>query len=330
MPFSFGLGKGTTTLKSESFWSPLQLSPSVWLDASDSASVVLTSGAVSQWSDKSGNNRHATQGTAANRPTLVNRYNLVTYSEQFDNAIWDKLGLSVTANAVADPRGTTTADFIKENSAGGAHGINYTSSGISIVNGSNYIFSVYLKANGRDVVNVYGDAVAGYLNSSSTKVNLTTGTVVSLGGATSASVTSVGNGWYRVSITATATNSTASPGVYLTDGTNQSYTGDNTSGVYIWGAQLVLADVFPANTYQSIAASNSYDTGPQFPTYLLFDGVDDSLNISSWGNIAEVVFCTSNLSAQHRQAVEGYLAWKWGLTDNLPVGHPYKSVAPTL
>jgi hypothetical protein len=28
--------------------------------------------------------------------------------------------------------------------------------------------------------------------------------------------------------------------------------------------------------------------------------------------------------------LEGYLAWKWGLTSNLPIGHPYKSTPPTI
>lgn len=39
-----------------------------WWDASDAASITTVSGAVSQWSDKSGNNVHATQTTANNRP----------------------------------------------------------------------------------------------------------------------------------------------------------------------------------------------------------------------------------------------------------------------
>lgn len=41
---------------------------SLWLDASQSSSVTLNSGNVSQWSDLSGNGRHATQGTAINQP----------------------------------------------------------------------------------------------------------------------------------------------------------------------------------------------------------------------------------------------------------------------
>jgi len=40
----------------------------LWLDASDASSVTTVSGAASQWNDKSGNARHATQTTANNRP----------------------------------------------------------------------------------------------------------------------------------------------------------------------------------------------------------------------------------------------------------------------
>lgn len=50
----------------------------------------------------------------------------------------------------------------------------------------------------------------------------------------------------------------------------------------------------------------------------------------SWdGDIHEIVVC-STLSAGNRQLVEGYLAWKWGLTAGLPGGHPYKSSQPIL
>lgn len=42
-----------------------------WYDAADSATRTLVSGKVSQWNDKSGNARHATQSTAADRYTLA-------------------------------------------------------------------------------------------------------------------------------------------------------------------------------------------------------------------------------------------------------------------
>lgn len=50
---------------------PLTLSPAVWFDPSDAASVTLNGGNVSQINDKSGNARHAAQGTAGNQPPYV-------------------------------------------------------------------------------------------------------------------------------------------------------------------------------------------------------------------------------------------------------------------
>lgn len=53
-------------------FSPASLSGlQLWLDADDAASLTLVSGAVSQWGDKSGKANHATQGTAAARPTVL-------------------------------------------------------------------------------------------------------------------------------------------------------------------------------------------------------------------------------------------------------------------
>ena len=46
------------------------------------------------------------------------------------------------------------------------------------------------------------------------------------------------------------------------------------------------------------------------------------------GKIAEVIFTNAALSTTNRQLIEGYLAWKWGLTSSLPNDHPYKNAAP--
>lgn len=48
------------------------------------------------------------------------------------------------------------------------------------------------------------------------------------------------------------------------------------------------------------------------------------------GNMSELVFVSGTLSTLDRQKLEGYLAWKWGLQANLPVGHPYKDTPPTI
>ena len=57
-------------------WSPSQITTALWLDAADASTVTLNGSTVSQWNDKSGNERHATQATAGNQPTyLTNEIN---------------------------------------------------------------------------------------------------------------------------------------------------------------------------------------------------------------------------------------------------------------
>jgi hypothetical protein len=52
-------------------WTPAQISTALWLDAADASTITTVSGAVSQWNDKSGNGRHATQETSAARPLIA-------------------------------------------------------------------------------------------------------------------------------------------------------------------------------------------------------------------------------------------------------------------
>lgn len=64
------------TRKKKGIWpnvlyDPLQLSPNLWLNFGDTTSVTTVSGKVSQINDLSGNNKHFTQSTAANRPTYT-------------------------------------------------------------------------------------------------------------------------------------------------------------------------------------------------------------------------------------------------------------------
>lgn len=46
------------------------------------------------------------------------------------------------------------------------------------------------------------------------------------------------------------------------------------------------------------------------------------------GVVGEVILLKTSPTTETRQLIEGYLAWKWGIEANLPVGHPYKDVAP--
>ena len=44
--------------------------------------------------------------------------------------------------------------------------------------------------------------------------------------------------------------------------------------------------------------------------------------------ISELILFSTDLGTDARELVEGYLAHRWGLTGNLPVGHTYKSTNP--
>jgi hypothetical protein len=156
--------------------------------------------------------------------------NLLTYSEQFDNAAWAKDSATVSANSIIAPDGTLTADALVENT-GSTFPVIYVNAGISLTSGTAYTGSVYLKANGRNFVAVYFQT-ANFPNSGRIAwFDLSTQATQFESGVTG-TITSVGNNWYRCTITATAdATGSASPnslGVFITSalGVQSSYTGN--------------------------------------------------------------------------------------------------------
>jgi len=184
-----------------------------------------------------------TRGSAATRVNSAGliekeRGNLYLRSEEFDNATWTKNGTTVTADSTSSPVGTNTADTLTETTASAFH-ICYQN--ISISSGIVYTFSVYGKYNGRvmqlNLSSSYWGAQV-YAN-----FDLQNGVIGNIGTSViDAQIVSVGNGWYRCSITGVSTaTGTGGLAVSLAQSTtsprNENYTGDGTSGVYVWGAQ---------------------------------------------------------------------------------------------
>lgn len=188
-------------------------------------------------------------------------HNLLTHSDMFANAAWTKTNSSITANTTAAPDGTLTADKLVENTATSSHIINLATA-VSIPANTAITASVYLKASERTRARLIV-ANSAYSASARVDVNLSNGTIGSpaaLAGSPTnlnASILFVGNGWYRVSLTATldAVSTSANVQVNINDDAgNQSYTGNGTSGVFIWGAQLEIGTT--AREYQNTSVKN--------------------------------------------------------------------------
>jgi hypothetical protein len=161
------------------------------------------------------------------------RTNLFTYSEDFSNSAWQKQRTSVDSNTIIAPDGTLTGDKLVESTDGSSHFVGQNITGTA----DTYTFSIYAKAGERDWIAVRlwdGSSYAGFAY-----FNLANGTIGTITSGT-ATITSIGNGWYRCSVSGlltTASNCGAYPAVAFEDN-NVAYTGDGYSGVYIWGAQV--------------------------------------------------------------------------------------------
>jgi len=172
------------------------------------------------------------------------RTNLAFYSEQFNNAYWGKLNTSVDSNVTTSPDGYTNADRLKDDAVSGSHYV--ASSAITVTNATQYTFTAYLKADTLTWARLE-------LFSGGCFFNLSNGTLGTASGVT-ATVTSVGNGWYRCSVMATSASTSAYPAVRLTTGNGVFGYAGNGSGVYIWGAQLELGS-FATSYIPTLAAS---------------------------------------------------------------------------
>lgn len=180
------------------------------------------------------------------------RQNLLVNTEQFDAAGWAKGNLVTTgmANVVSAPDGKISADKIVENTTASVN--HFAGQSVSVTSGMAYTVSCFARSNGRNIVVEF--ASGGFGVNKQATFNLSNGTSSELAGVT-ASISNVGNGWYRFVATCTAT-ATASTALYfiLDNSGSQIYTGDGSSGVYLWGAQLE-AGSFATSYIPNLASS---------------------------------------------------------------------------
>jgi hypothetical protein len=204
----------------------------------------------------------ASSATFMNRRIVNNKYeyfldtdyvgsvtNLLTYSEQFDNADWTKTNSSVTATAAKDPSG---ADVYRlaDNSTSGAH--RASSQVVTVSSGAKVTLSVRAKKASLNKIGLFEiKSLDGVL------FDLSTGVIVSTSGTPNEySIKSVGDGWFDCSVTVTVPATTAEAAIY-TDSLG-SYVGDG-SYILVTRAQLTeSAKPLPYAKTLSTSASETF------------------------------------------------------------------------
>ena len=224
--------------------------------------------------------------------------NLLTYSSDYTNAAWSKNGVSAITAASVAPDGTQTAQFLQETTANTSWHFWSQSSGV-ITTSTAYTLSAYFKNNGTQYAYLQF-AMGG--TTAQVVMDTTTG-LITYNTGSSGTVTSVGNGWYKLSITSTTSSNTGGivyVGISRTSPTVTQYTGDGYRGMYVWGAQL-----------EALPFSTSYiPTVATTMTRNVDSAIITGTNFSSWYNFGQgTIFAhastNSVVSASQNSALVG-------------------------
>jgi hypothetical protein len=170
--------------------------------------------------------------------------NLYAYSTTFDSNGWSRTGAVVTANATSAPDGTNTAYLIQEDtSVNNSHWLNLAFTSVA---NTTYTTSCYYKpySNDRQFFFQTYDAGAGgtgYAQMGTSNDGTTIAFSSTSGGYSNGtfSITPVSNGWYRAAFTwQTSSILQVSTRIGMYNNGAQYWTGNGTSGIYVWGPQI--------------------------------------------------------------------------------------------
>jgi hypothetical protein len=189
------------------------------------------------------------------------RTNSLTYSVDFSQQ-FNAVRCSITANSTVAPDGTSTATTLIEKLSGNTHqlsGFSYTG-GVPQNGDGTHTFSVFAKAKERSVIAIATNRSGAGQHAVAT-FDLSAGVVSQYGGTNDgtvdyvgSSIISVGNGWYRCTLTYSSVGDVwptigiiNTPTYTYENFGRYSYQGDGTSGVYIWGVQMEQNSAFPTS-----------------------------------------------------------------------------------
>jgi len=172
------------------------------------------------------------------------RTNLLLQSEDFSTT-WTPINTTVSTNQTVAPDGLTTADKIVETATTTEHNIRQDTASQSA---GTYTISIFAKAGERSNLQFVSTGVLGGFRAN---FDLANGVLGSVDVQLTASIRPYPGGWYRCIVTATSSTSGALRAQWniVTSSTAarvESYAGDITKGLYLWGAQLE-AGSFPTS-----------------------------------------------------------------------------------
>jgi hypothetical protein len=183
----------------------------------------------------------ATDGQSAGILIESQSTNLVERSSELDAAFWNTFTTAnIDANVAVSIDGTLTADLIRPTTATSGHYVQ-TNSAVTTVDASTYTLSAYVKAAGLTKTRLY------FLRSTSPYTTAAYGLFTLTGDGSvedvqgSATISPVGNGWYRISVTGPAVTTLTTLVVQPTDASGTAtFAGDGYSGIICTGVQFEL------------------------------------------------------------------------------------------
>jgi hypothetical protein len=165
--------------------------------------------------------------------------NILTFTQELDNAAWTKTSVTITANSTVAPDGTSTADTVTATAAASSHIVFVAAT--NLAGATQWSASIYAKAGTHGFMQILHSSNPDYF----ANFNLTTGVVGTKGvGVPTSTITPVGDGWYRCSMTFTpAAAGTLRFGVVSSASAvyNESWTPAGTETFFLWGAQAEIA-----------------------------------------------------------------------------------------